>query len=155
MALARRISLPDPDGPDLLSWSDTQNLCDWTGLLIGNGASIAFWDDFAYTSIYERARDIGSDHPLRDDDVRVFDAFETTNFEQVLAALNTSTRVLSSLGYTTDFVQERYESIQEALFDAIHSVHVPWGTTRDFESKLQAIGLSSRTTTGSTHSTTT
>lgn len=94
---------------------------------------------FNYKSIYERAQDYGLDHPLEGDDVNVFDAFRTKNFEQVLASLKTARIVLSALGYKTSFLKVRYASIQEALFDAIHSVHVPWGVDPDFETKLQAI----------------
>jgi hypothetical protein len=71
--------------------------------------------------------------------VDLFDAFDTTNFEQVLAALKTSTVALRALNYKTRFLRHRYESVQAALFDAVHSVHVPWGVVGDFDAKLQAM----------------
>jgi hypothetical protein len=134
-----RASVPDPDQPDLLDWDEAKDRVDWSGLLVGNGASIACWDDFNYLSIFERSREGDLDHSLEVVDVAVFDAFRTTNFEQVLASLKTARVVLSALGYDPGFLAERYESIQEALFDAVHSVHVPWGFVPTFETKLQAI----------------
>lgn len=128
--------MPELESSDLLRWPDVQER-EWGGILIGNGASIAFWDEFAYDSIFERARTVAN--PLDPDDIGVFDAFDTTNFEHVLAALKTSRIVLSALSYDSTFIRERYESIQRALFEAVHSVHVPWGLTSSFNSKLEAI----------------
>jgi hypothetical protein len=123
----------------LLEWPDVRDRLAWTGLLVGNGASTAFWDGFAYDSIFERAQSSAVTNQLTDEDKAIFDAFNTTNFEQVLAALKTSRVVLSVLGRDPDFLRARYDSIQSALFDAIHSVHVPWGATLTFETKLRTI----------------
>jgi hypothetical protein len=140
MRLRRRRAVePDPDEPDLLDWSDAKARASCTGLLIGNGASIACWERFNYRSIFEQAREGVLEHSLADEDVEVFEAFGTQNFEAVLAALKTATITLDALGYQTGFLRERYESVQDALFDAIHAVHVPWGITRNFEEKLQTI----------------
>jgi len=133
------ISEPPLESSALLDWPEVRERCDWTGLLVGNGASVAFWNDFRYDSIFERAQAPSLDHRLNDDDRSIFDAFNTTNFEQVLAALKTSRTVLGVLGRDADFIRERYESIQSALFDAVHSVHVSWGTSLTFERKLRLI----------------
>ncbi len=139
MVAAQPTSEPSIENAELLDWADVKDLLDWGGILIGNGASIAFWDEFGYDSIFERAKAQRLEHHLDDDDEDIFDAFNTTNFEQVLAALKTSRTVVGVLGRDTDFIKARYDSIQSALFDAIHSVHVPWGTTLTFEKKLRAI----------------
>jgi hypothetical protein len=133
----KRRSVPDLDTPDLLNWEEVSGHMPGSGLLIGNGASIACWDGFNYESIFERSQDWELDHSLDHKDVAVFDAFKTTNFEQALASLKTARLVLSALGYKTEFLEDRYESIQGSLFDALHSVHVPWGIVPGFESKLQ------------------
>jgi hypothetical protein len=106
--------------------------------VVGNRASIAFWEDFAYDSIFERVQSPFVVNHLSADDKSIFDAFNTSNLE-VLAALKTSRVVLRVLGRDPQFIKERYDSIQTALFDAIHSVHVPWSTTGSFEQKLQAM----------------
>ena len=114
-------------------------MAEWGGVLIGNGASIAVWDDFAYDSLFERARDPALKVTLSPDDLALFDKFNTKNFEQVLGALKFARSVLEVLGYSTEFIVARYQSIQTALFAAVHSVHVPWGTGSGFEEKLEAI----------------
>ena len=139
MADTQPTSEPSVESAELLDWTDVRGRLAWTGILIGNGASIALWDDFGYDSIFERAKSPALDHHLDGQDEDIFDAFSTTNFEQVLAALKTSMTVVGVLGHDTEFIRARYDSIQGALFDAIHSVHVPWGTTATFEQKLQAI----------------
>jgi uncharacterized protein DUF4917 len=130
---------PPVESDALLDWDDVRQRLDWTGILIGNGASIAFWDDFRYDSIFERAQLVSLTHSLSGDDKAIFDAFNSTNFEQALAALKTSRVVLAALGRDPTYLKERYDSIQAALFDAIHSVRVPWSTHARFLAKLQAI----------------
>ena len=49
------------------------------------------------------------------------------NPEQVLAGLKTAGLVTEALDLDPDDVlEERYDSIQRALFEAVHAVHVPW-----------------------------
>ncbi|HEV7566341.1 MAG TPA: DUF4917 family protein [Microbacteriaceae bacterium] len=130
---------PSLDNGDLLSWDEAKDRAEWTGLLVGNGASIAVWEEFAYDSLFERARSERVSDPLTVGDIAVFDALSTTNFEHALASLKTARTVLTALSYQTDFLKERYESIQRALFQAVHSVHLPWGVTLTFEDKLREI----------------
>jgi Domain of unknown function (DUF4917) len=110
----------------LARWSDVAQGADWTGLLVGNGASIAVWPQFRYPSLFGVATSADIEHPLTDEDRRLFTAFETENFEQVLAALNTAGVVADALGLGLDVLRDRYESIQRGLFEAVHAVHVPW-----------------------------
>ncbi len=130
---------PPVDSPALHGWDRVEARGGWTGLLVGNGASIAFWEDFAYDSLFELARSPDVDHPLSTDDLALFDAFRTSNFEQVLASLKTARSVLQALSCKTDFLKERYESVQRSLFEAVHSAHVPWGVGSRFEEKLRGM----------------
>ena len=130
---------PPIDNPELLTWEDACNHGDWTGLLVGNGASIAFWEDFKYDSLYERSLSLLTDYALTPEDLALFDALQTKNFERVLASLKTAGIVGAALARNTDFLQARYESVQRALFEAVHSVHVPWGTRLNFDSSLTQI----------------
>lgn len=80
--------------------------------------------DFAFGSLFERAR-TGSRHGrLHERDLAVFEEFATANFEVVLGNLDTATRTLDALGYETDFMVEHYASVQAALGAAVRAVHI-------------------------------
>ncbi len=110
---------------NLPAWDEVSADFDDSGLLIGNGASIAVWKRFAYRSLYSRAQ-LGIAHPLTVDDIAVFNQLGTQNFEDVLRSLATTSAVLTVLGHNDAFVTARYASIRTALVEAVHSVHVPW-----------------------------
>ncbi len=113
-------SLPD--------WSELEAAHGWSGILVGNGASRAVWDDFKYQSLYQTATSGGVEHPLTEADRHIFQEMATINFEQVLAGLATARIVCDALGIDSALIRERYTSIQRALFEAVSSVHVPWST---------------------------
>lgn len=113
----------EPADEQLGSWRDLENKFARPGLLLGNGASIAVADSFGYSSIYEKAKDPELDNPLSPDDVEVFDALGTTDFEQVLNALAISRMVCRQAGHDDSALGERYERIRRALLDAVKSVH--------------------------------
>lgn len=115
-----------PETSHLRDWAEIADSADWAGLLIGNGASIAVWDDFRYDSLYEVGASTDVEHPLSVDDRALFEAFVTKNFELVLSSLKTARAVNEALQQETALLEERYESVQQALFDAVHQVHVPW-----------------------------
>jgi hypothetical protein len=120
---------PSLDTDDLADWRNVvQQELRWDGLLVGNGASMAVWNRFAYPSLYDRARSHEIGDPLDDADTALFDALETTNFELVLAALKTTGRVADVLGQDSSLYRARYEHIQRALFQAVASVHVDWAS---------------------------
>lgn len=108
---------------ELASWDLVSEMHDWANLLVGNGASLAVWDGFAYNSLYDAAQVSGL---LDDADVSVFGALQTTNFEGALRALLTSATIAEALGLDRDEFDERYESTRTALVSAVHAAHVPW-----------------------------
>jgi hypothetical protein len=110
----------------LPSWAEVNEYAEWTGVLVGNGASIAVWPEFRYGSLYGVATSDAVSHPLTAEDIRLFEAFETENFEQILAALKTAGIVADALDLDVSTVEARYESAQRAMFEAVHAVHVPW-----------------------------
>lgn len=112
--------------PLLPSWAEVSESADWSGLLVGNGSSISIWPSFRYDSLFGVAASRQVPHPLAEEDARLFEAFETENFEQVLAALKTAGLVATALDLDVDTLEARYDSIQRALFEAVHAVHVPW-----------------------------
>lgn len=107
----------------LEAWPDVdQDLGDAPVILLGNGASIAVWEAFAYKSLYDVARS-AVDHPLDDEDEDLFAEFDTTDFEAVLGALLTARKVGASLALETIHLRERYRSIQLALREAMGRAH--------------------------------
>lgn len=112
-------------GPSLRNWADVARGLDRAAILVGNGASLAVWEGFAYDSLFETARSAAIDHPLTDEDQKLFHALGTSNFEQVLEALQVAQRVSSALGRETSWLQMRYSAISRSLVEAIRAVHLP------------------------------
>lgn len=110
----------------LAPWSSVKAKHEWTGLLVGNGASRAVWEPFKYTSLYSKARSDEIAHPLRSEDMGIFDALGTENFEKVLAALATTRAVCRAVGQRSGFLKDHYKSIQRSLIEAVNAVHIPW-----------------------------
>src|SRR2546427_736567 len=102
----------------LETWDEVRTRIDFTRILIGNGASLAVWDGFAYDSLYNVALTLNPDHRLIAADVALFDSLETRNFESVLAGIATARRVTAALGVDVPALLERYTSIQDALVEA-------------------------------------
>jgi len=110
----------------LPSWAEVKGqFRDGSGILIGNGASQAVWEKFAYQSLYDQAQS-GVDHPLSSEDKKIFKSLQTKNFELVLGALSTTSTITKILHKDETFIRERYKNIQRALVEAVHSVHVRW-----------------------------
>ena len=110
----------------LQSWDEVKNGTTWSGILIGNGASQAVWEPFGYASLFETAKSGDEvDNPLTVDDLALFAAMDTTNFERILESLATAKLVGKVLKHDTSEIEQRYQSIQRALVQAVHSKHVP------------------------------
>jgi hypothetical protein len=103
----------------LADWDDVAEDREWPVILLGNGASRAVSAKFAYDSLYNVA-------PLTLDDEDLFDALATRNFEEVLNHLRTARLVCEQVGHNHNEVQDRYDSIREALIIAVHAHHVTW-----------------------------
>ena len=94
----------------------------WPALLLGNGASIAVSDAFQYSSLFTVA-------PLTIDDCELFDALETTNFEEVLNYLDTAELICDQLRHASADVRSRHKSIRAALIQTVDQHHVDWPQT--------------------------
>lgn len=111
---------------DLVDWNDIEEEYNWSGLLVGNGASIAIWDKFKYKSLYRKALK-NIEHPLSSEDQEIFETVGAAHdFERVLAALWTTKGVCQSLDLETQSIRKHYQNIQRALIEAVHAVHIPW-----------------------------
>ncbi len=121
---------------ELEDWNALGASTPFSGLLIGNGASRAVWEDFAYDSLFENARTV-EEKPLSQSELSVFEALQTRSFEQVLGALKTTSRVNKALAVSSAAPRNRYYAIKEALINTVHAVHIPWRLVQ--EQSLAAI----------------
>ena len=103
----------------LLEWNDIEGEFSNT-LVLGNGASIAVHQEFAYKSLLERARREG----LVDDNVEVvFKYLETEDFELVLNMLWHTRLINNALGTIEAKSDSAYRGIKSALIGSVRSVH--------------------------------
>ncbi len=102
-------------------------------LLLGNGASIAVWDGFNYSSLYEEARKADRIGNRLDN---LFKDFETTDFEHVLRLLSETKRVNELLGIDEGDTSELYGIVKETLRQTISDIHPAY---EDVESSLLPI----------------
>ncbi|MGF0239392.1 DUF4917 family protein [Rhodococcus sp. IEGM1300] len=109
----------------LEDWNALRATVSISGLLAGNGASRAVWDDFGYDSLFENARTV-EEKPLSQSELSVFEALQTRSFEQVLSALKITSRVNKALAVSSAAPRNRYYAIKEALINTVHAVHIPW-----------------------------
>ena len=125
------------------------------GLLIGNGASIALWPHFRYSSLYEMARsyfitakmaengqnlnrkqgyettskDITKTDHLTTREISVFSTLETQNFEAVLSAMITAGKVWNIFDKPTNDIEDlrdSYRRVRKSLIRAVKEIHVPF-----------------------------
>ena len=107
---------------NLSDWS-TLSSEPWSGLLLGNGASIAVWSKFNYSSLYDEALKTGL---LKSDAVTLFNGFDTQNFEEILSHLQTTIAVKQFLGQNSSREEDIHSQVRIALITAVHGVHVQY-----------------------------
>lgn len=110
---------------ELEDWNALRTSIACSGLLIGNGASMAVWHDFYYDSLFEKTKSV-AEKPLSQTELSVFEALGTRNFEQVLSALKTASKVNKALAISSASPRKRYYAIKEALINSMQDVHIPW-----------------------------
>lgn len=128
-----------PIDGSLASWEEVVAARDdWAALLLGNGLSRNVWADFAYPSLFDKARRNDGLGNLAATDQRLFTALETKNFERVLAELAAAIRMAEALDQDPQPFIERYQAIQVALGSAVKAVHASY--TRLPAGALEGIG---------------
>lgn len=110
---------------ELADWNTLQTTHPCSGLLMGNGASLAVWKNFAYDSLFELAQTTRN-KPLSPTELALFKSMETENFEPVLSGLKIAMRVNAALTISSSSPRNRYFAIKEALIHGIRSAHIPW-----------------------------
>ena len=110
---------------ELEDWNQLRTSTPCSGLLIGNGASMAVWHDFYYDSLFDKAKSV-AEKPLSQTELSVFEALGTRNFEHVLNALKTASKVNKALAINSASPRKRYYAIKEALINCTQDIHIPW-----------------------------
>ena len=100
----------------IYQWNQVPDNNRFNTIFLGNGASIAIHNAFNYASLHDYAR-------LNNNVQRIFQDFETNNFEQVLHLLWISSRVNSILGIQENETNNSYTLAREALIETIIRVH--------------------------------
>jgi hypothetical protein len=98
------------------------------GLVLGNGASIAFDPRFRYASLRENAQAEGL---ITDDVQSVFDHLDTVDFELVLRMLWHTNKINEALGIVEPRTGLAYSSVRSALIEVIRSIHVGYGEVQE------------------------
>ncbi|MEQ8396175.1 DUF4917 family protein [Thalassobaculum sp.] len=109
--------MPVIDFEEALELTDGGDRC----ILLGNGFSIAqSGNNFTYRNLLDRSG-LENGTPIRN----VFDEFETTDFEEVMFALEQAADVETAYGNDdqADLFLEDAGRVREALIRAIHTVH--------------------------------
>jgi hypothetical protein len=104
---------------ELKKWSEIDAKAK-NNLLLGNGFSIAFASDFAYSSLRSKAIEYGY---LSENDKELFTNFQTNDFELLLRRLRDAAKVNQLLGIDYHTPTRKYQSVQEALIKTIGHVH--------------------------------
>jgi len=89
-------------------------------ILLGNGASMAVSRSFGYGSLLEHAQHEGL---LEGDVGRLFEFFETTDFELILRVVWQASNVNKSLAIADEGTHQAYVRVRDCLIQAVRNVH--------------------------------
>lgn len=115
-----------PNNPTVQPWASLQDL-QWSGILIGNGASQVIWERFAYSSLFEISCSHKIPDPLGDEALSVFAVAEgTRNFEEALRWLGIAARVNQAIGLDHQTPLAIYATVRRALVQSVRWIHPTW-----------------------------
>jgi len=118
----------------LRQWGDVVACYNLPDILIGNGASIAVWPEFGYSSLYKKAVSPSIENPLDEFCQAHFTADDTTNFEHILRSLKDAEAVLRRLPRFSEHypaineIQRQYDMIRQALSESVKAAHIPFNS---------------------------
>jgi len=111
----------------LPKWDEVNRLHEWSGILVGNGASLALWDEYRYESLLTVALSNRLSQPLSLEASAIFQALRTSNFERVMEALRSCELVSTVLQPGSQAKAESCrDDVRRALIASVLAVHVPW-----------------------------
>jgi len=106
----------------IYSWSEISD--DFgDGLILGNGASIAFDTRFKYQSLKERAQHLNLIHS---DVQQVFQHLDSEDFELVLRMLWHANKINEALKISDNRTTQAYQNVREAFINVIQNIHVAY-----------------------------
>jgi hypothetical protein len=103
------------------NWNDIASDFRGSGLILGNGASIAVSNNFNYPSIFDKAKEEGYiNEPLE----RIFNDLQTKDFEFILRELWHSKRINRALNLGLENkIIEAYNNVRDALINTVSFIH--------------------------------
>jgi hypothetical protein len=113
--------------PDIHQWSDIQDKFTGGALLLGNGASMAIHPGFGYRSLRQAAEEKNHITPAV---TKIFEAFDTPDFELVLRRLWEAKLVNEALGIKPGIVEQAYQQVRQALISTVRDVHISYDTAK-------------------------
>jgi len=119
-----------PSLRELCDWTEIDDL-GWETLLLGNGMSINVSPYFAYESLYKEANERNFEEGLGERERAIFEAFDTTNFEVVLAKLRDGITLAEVTGKNPARYRKRFREVQAALGRTVRRVHLEWSEVPD------------------------
>ena len=93
-------------------------------VLLGNGASISVNPSFSYASLLQHAAD---QHLLPGDAQRLFEFFQTNDFELVLRIVWQASNVNRSLQIPDQRTHAAYASLRDCLIQTVRDIHPEHG----------------------------
>ncbi len=114
--------------PTIRQWDEIKNTYYKGSLLLGNGASIAVNECFNYSSLYDKAVDLGHlTHEVKE----VFEKFNVEDFELVLRRLWQARLVNEALKLPPGKVDNAYKEVRQALISTVRDTHVSYDEAKE------------------------
>jgi hypothetical protein len=114
---------------DIYSWSEIADEFN-DGIILGNGASIAVHQGFAYKTLLERAR---QDQLITENINKIFQYLDAEDFEFVLRLLFDTFQINQALEIGDNVTTRAYEEVRQALIKAVRNIHIDY---KDVENLL-------------------
>lgn len=103
---------------NVINWNLIKPRYTKPNLLLGNGFSLQFSDNFSYKSLFEIfLENCDESHH------KLFTEFDTTNFELIQRYLNYALKVNTILNLSTDEIKTAIEQLKNGLIQTIEQVH--------------------------------
>ncbi len=125
---------------ELRRWSEIQEL-GWSDLLLGNGFSINIHNGFDYRNLKDVACRAAVGQTLLPESQALFNAYQTTNFEDILKSIYHALQVDEALGLRqVNNIDVVYQNVKNSLASAVNYAHVPEGfsSANDIATELAA-----------------
>jgi hypothetical protein len=114
---------------EIKKWHDIQDHYKGT-LVLGNGSSLAVDEKFKYNELYEHSI---NQKWINDEIKKIFEDFNTKDFERILKSLYDASRVVVSLQETNakKTIDKAYENVRFSLIKAVRGIHPNFDNVKD------------------------